>query len=342
MGGHAVVDAAARQNDLGVVSHFLSLVCQVVGVNADAMASDQARTEWQEIPFRARRLEHFQGVDAQTMKDQTELVHQGDVEVALGVLDDLGRFGHFDRAGLVRTGRDDLAIHAVHRFGDLGRAAARDLLDGGQTVLFVTGVDAFRAVAAEEVLVELKSAEFLQHGNAHFFRGSGVDGGFVDDDVTTLQGLSHRFAGFNQRCHVGSIGCVHGRGNCDDEHLGLSQVCRVGAVTQVTGLFKLFAAAFQRMVLATLQLGDACLMDVEADDGAALAELHGQGQAHIAESDDGEGLVIEIHVGRVVGAEKSCFATGRAAASLADNVGAPDKGHSTPIAGSFQAMQRSC
>jgi hypothetical protein len=32
------------------------------------------------------------------MKDQRQFVHQRDIEVALGVFDDLGGFGHLDAA----------------------------------------------------------------------------------------------------------------------------------------------------------------------------------------------------------------------------------------------------
>ena len=41
--------------------------------------------------------------------------------------------------------------------------------------------------------------------------------------------------------------------------------------------------------MACLQLGDALGVDVEAEHGALFAEFHGQGQADVAEADDGEG-----------------------------------------------------
>jgi hypothetical protein len=40
----------------------------------------------------------------------TEFVHQGDVEVALGVLDDLGGFGDLDGAGRVDAGGDHRGV----------------------------------------------------------------------------------------------------------------------------------------------------------------------------------------------------------------------------------------
>jgi hypothetical protein len=103
-----------------VVADFLRLVRQVVGVDADAVAADQAGAEGQEVPLGAGGFEHVQGVDAEAVEDQRQFVHQGDVEVALGVLDHLGGFGHLDRAGLVGAGGDDAAIQRIDEIGDLG------------------------------------------------------------------------------------------------------------------------------------------------------------------------------------------------------------------------------
>ena len=52
--------------------------------------------ERQEVPLGAGRLEHVERVDADAVEDERQFVHQRDVEVALGVLDDLGRFGDLD------------------------------------------------------------------------------------------------------------------------------------------------------------------------------------------------------------------------------------------------------
>ena len=53
---HAVVDAPAGEDDLRVVAEHLGLVGQVVRVDADAVAADQAGPERQEVPFGAGGL----------------------------------------------------------------------------------------------------------------------------------------------------------------------------------------------------------------------------------------------------------------------------------------------
>ncbi|MNN96343.1 hypothetical protein D3C81_2153120 [compost metagenome] len=93
-----------------MVADALCLVGQVVGVDANAVATDQAGAEGQEVPLGAGGLEHLFGVDAHLVEDDRQFVDQGDVEVALGVLDDLGGLGDLDAAGLVGAGADDLAV----------------------------------------------------------------------------------------------------------------------------------------------------------------------------------------------------------------------------------------
>ena len=93
---HVVVDAPARQDHLRVVAHLLGLVGQVVGIDADAVAADQAGPERQEVPLGAGRLQDLQRVEAHAVEDQGQFVDQRDVHVTLGVLDDLGRLGNPD------------------------------------------------------------------------------------------------------------------------------------------------------------------------------------------------------------------------------------------------------
>ena len=51
VGAHAVVHAAAGQDDFGVVAVALGALGEVVGVNANAVAADEAGFEGEEVPF---------------------------------------------------------------------------------------------------------------------------------------------------------------------------------------------------------------------------------------------------------------------------------------------------
>ena len=146
------------------------------------MPADQAGAKGQEVPFAAGGLQDFKGVDAKPLEDEGEFVHERDVEVALGVLDHLGGLGDLDGTGFVGAGGDDAAVEGIDEVGDFRGGAGGDLFDGGQAVLLVAGVDALGAVAGVEVAVEPEAGVLLKQGNADFFGGAGVDGGFVNDD----------------------------------------------------------------------------------------------------------------------------------------------------------------
>jgi hypothetical protein len=47
------------------------------------------------------------GIDADAVENDRQFVHQGDVQVALRVLDDLGGFGHLDARRRIDAGGDD-------------------------------------------------------------------------------------------------------------------------------------------------------------------------------------------------------------------------------------------
>jgi hypothetical protein len=113
--------------------------------------------ELQEVPLGAGGFQHLGGVDADLVEDDGQLVHQRDVEVALRVLDHLGRLGGLDAAGPVHAGHDDLLVQPGHLVQRLGRVAGDDLEDLGERVFLVAGVDALGAVADEEVLLPLQA-----------------------------------------------------------------------------------------------------------------------------------------------------------------------------------------
>ena len=115
---HAVVDAPAGQNDLGMIAGLLGAIGQIIGIDADAVAADESRLERQEIPFGPRRGQHVAGIDIERLEDQRQFVHEGDVEIALGVFDHLGRFGDLDRGRAMNAGRD-------HRSVDVGNDIER-------------------------------------------------------------------------------------------------------------------------------------------------------------------------------------------------------------------------
>ena len=95
---HSVIDAPARINDLGMVTEFGRFKSKIVRVDSNAMSSHQSGKEFQKIPFGSGSLQHLVGIDVHFVEDHGQLIHEGNVDVALCVFNDLGGFGHFDGA----------------------------------------------------------------------------------------------------------------------------------------------------------------------------------------------------------------------------------------------------
>ena len=174
-----------------MVTEFVGLPGEVVGVDADAVAADEARLELEEVPLGAGRFEHLEGVDADAVKNDAELVDQGDVDVALGVLNDLGCLGHADAAGAVCARLDHEVVSLGHDIQRRVIARPNHLHDGLNGVDFVSGIDALGAVGDKKVDPHLQPADFLQDRYAVFFGAAGIHGALIHDHIALFQGLSH-------------------------------------------------------------------------------------------------------------------------------------------------------
>ncbi len=147
-------------------------------------------------------------------------------------------------------------------------------------------------------MVEAQPAQAFEHGHAYFFGGAGVHGGFVDNHVPGLQGLAHGFTGFDERRQVGAVGLVHRGGHRDDEYLTRSKVVCLAAKAQVGGGLQFLGAAFEGVVFARLQLGNAGGVDIKPQNGPLFAKFNRKRQAYISQANEGDGFFVEIHTMR--------------------------------------------
>ena len=81
----------------------------------------------------------------------------------------------------------DGVVERINDISNFWRRTGSDFLDFGERVDFVTRIDSFRTIAAEEVLVKFESAVLLKYRNTVFFGTSRVNGGFVDNDVPFVE-----------------------------------------------------------------------------------------------------------------------------------------------------------
>jgi len=61
------------------------------------VAADQPGPERLEVPFVPAASQHLSGFETELLEQHGEFVDQCDIDVALNVLNDLGRFGDTDR-----------------------------------------------------------------------------------------------------------------------------------------------------------------------------------------------------------------------------------------------------
>lgn len=300
---HIVVEPSSGENHLRVIADLLGLVGEIVGINADAVSANETRAEGEEVPLGPGCPQHLQGVDAQTVEDQGQFVDEGDVDVALGVFDDLGRLGHAHRTGLEGAGGDDQPVEAVDKVRHLGGGAGGDLDDGWQPVLMIAGVDALRTVPGKEIPVEDQTGIPFQNRHADLLGGTRIDGGFIDDHIPLVQDLGHGLRGLDQGGEVRPLVAVDGGGHGDDEDVAVAQLLDVVTVVQVAGLSQLCCGHLAGNIDMAAQLVDAAFFEVKAGGRPFLAEFHGQGQADIPKTDDADAGGVQIEHGPCRGGE---------------------------------------
>jgi len=221
------------------------------------------------------------------VEDGRELVHEGDVEVALRVLDHLGRLGHLDRGRLVQACSDDRTVNGSDDVEGARVLPGNDLPDGLEAVRLVARVDALGGVADGEIASGRKTRGLLQDRHAVLLRRTGIDGRLVDHDVASLECRPHRLRCPQQRREVGPPRGIDGSGNGHNEEIGSRDGARIGCQMQVGAEVLCFDLA--GTIASGLELGNARFIDVEANDRSAMPGKRGcDGQTYIAKTDDGK------------------------------------------------------
>ena len=284
---HIVVDPAAGEDDLAVIAHHFRAIGQVIGIHADAVAAHQAGEEFQEVPLGSRSLQHGFGIDAHLIENDGKLVHEGDVDIPLAVLDDLRGLRHLDGFRPVyarfhhqlvdlRDGVQGLLIHT-----------GNDLYDGFQAVHLVAGVNALRRIAHLEVHAAFQAGLLLHDGDADLLRHAGVYGGLKDHDAALRQVSSHRAAGALHRGQIRRMVGVYRRGHRHDMKLRLSQLRLIRGEVHLRGLYHVVSHLSGGIDAGPVQ-PDLFFIQIVADDVDLPAEGHRDGHAHIAKSHQGK------------------------------------------------------
>ena len=148
---HPVVDAAAGEDDFRIVLNLLGPVGQVIGIDPDAVPAHQTGLEIEEVPLGVGGIEDVIDRNPELVKDHGHFIDEGDVDVALRILDHLGGLGRLDAGGAKDLARGDPPIDRRQLLDDLGGLARYDLGDPAHRVLPVARIDALGRIAQEEI-----------------------------------------------------------------------------------------------------------------------------------------------------------------------------------------------
>lgn len=96
-----------------------------------------------------RRFKSFHGVNTHLFKNDRAFIHEGDVQVPLGVFKDFCSFGHAHAGYRKSACLDGARVQRVYGVCGLGRKAAGVLLDRRESVDLVVWNDSLGAEAAK-------------------------------------------------------------------------------------------------------------------------------------------------------------------------------------------------
>src|ERR1019366_7723284 len=149
--GHIGVDLARQFYEASREIVFAGLPGEVERVDGDAVAAETgSRIESLEPErFGLRSVDDFPDIEAHALTEELQFVHQGDIDTAVDVLQDLRHFGRLtggDRNNLVEDG----TVERLECPAGSGVVGAKHFRDGSRGEVRVGWVFAFGRVAYEE------------------------------------------------------------------------------------------------------------------------------------------------------------------------------------------------
>ncbi len=284
---HIVVDAAAGKNDLAVIAELLRAVCQVIRIDADAVASDETRLEMKEIPLRARCLENRLRIDSHPVENDGKLVHERNVDITLAVLDDLCGFRNLDGFGAVNARIDDELVHLCDRIERLFIHAGDNLLDGIEAVNLVARIDSLGAVADLPVNAALESGLLLDNRDTGLFRDTRINGRLENNNRARLNILSDKVTRALDRRQVRRVIVIDRCRNRDNNEARILKPCGIRRKLNRRLLHGLIADLI-RGVDARLVLLDFGIIEIKSDNLDLLRKSDSNRHSDVSKANQGE------------------------------------------------------
>ena len=93
---HGVINLSTIQNYLAVIAETLCDIRQVIGINTNAMTTNQTRFKTQRIPLGVHPRQNLIRVNTHSVTDHSDFIHESDINITLAVLYNLHCFRSLD------------------------------------------------------------------------------------------------------------------------------------------------------------------------------------------------------------------------------------------------------
>ena len=103
------------------------------------------------------------------------------------------------------SGSDDRSVQKSKYFADFRCTSADNFFYDANLVLFISGINSFRAVSAIEINIKLQPAEFFKNRHTVILCASWIHRRFVYNDSPIFHCFSDSFTCLYERSKVGAI-----------------------------------------------------------------------------------------------------------------------------------------
>ena len=233
----------------------------------------------QEIPLGLGGVEDVPDRHVEFLEDPRHLVHEGDVDVALRILDRLGALGRLDRGGTEGAPGGDALIQRRDAIGGFGAVARHHLDDAIDGMFAVARIDPLGAVSDDKILFPDQPRGALDRRHAQFLGDAGINRALEDDQrlAAAIEHPADHLARAEQRTEIGAVALVDRSRDGDNIDVGGRTRGGVGCVVE-RACGHADRVDLAGAILASDEFGNPGGIDVESDRGKAPRQRDRQRQ----------------------------------------------------------------
>ena len=166
------------------------------------MSPHKTRFKTQGIPFCIHRRHHFRSVDIHAVKSHGQFIHKGNINIALRIFYKLSSFGNFNRRNRENACFNDQTVDSFYFFQSSRIHTRNYFSDIGQTMFFVTRIDALRRIGQLKIFTTDQSGLFSNDLTAYVFCYTGVNRRFKTYYGSLANIFANNAAGADNRLQV--------------------------------------------------------------------------------------------------------------------------------------------